>query len=204
MLLYDNFEDCKTKLSGTYVYYDGKAAFVKDVFNWVDEHTGAQTGEYGLGIITSNSRNRSAVKLSDPKLNYMDFNLGYANYGDAAVWWFRIPNKQYSQGLRYNQLGRYSTSMAHYQNAELNWSKPSIDMLENRYPKFSLAEEWVKTDKAAVQAFHKDFAISWEPVHKDLILEYKGKQVGHFTDPKHINLLDEYKHLTEAIREAVA
>jgi hypothetical protein len=197
MLLYDNMEDVRSKLSGTICYYKGNAVFVKEI---------AQAGDgngYVLIVTPIGSRSKAIVNLSDPELNYMSFNLGYTNHGGAACWWYRHPIRQYRQGLRADQLGCKASRQEFYDVA-FDFSRPVADMLENIYPKFSEAEKKLKDSDATIIAFNRNFAASWDHVHKDMVLEYKGKPIGHSTNLRDFKLMDDYKHLTESLMEAVA
>lgn len=194
MLLYDNIEDVKTKLIGTYVYYDGKAMFCKDCS--INEKE-----KFVIGLMAPNARNRKWVELDDPKLNYMNFNLGYTNGMKWAVWWYRIPQRQYRQGLRHDQVGMLASNDMFKHYAELNFNKPTFEMMENIYPKFEEIFKPLQDGHANIMAFHKDFAATWDKFHKDLIIEYKGTQFASFK--KDFEIVDEYAYLTEALKEAV-
>jgi hypothetical protein len=195
MLQYDNLEDVRSKLLGTYIYYDGKVHLVKDAME-------VEMGKYALKLATPNARNYKTAFLNDEGLNFMRYNLGYSNHGHSAAWWYRIPLKQYRQGLKAEQVRPFASKEEFLHRVEFGMNKPIIDMLENVYPKFEEIEKPLKDRNAEVLAFHKDFAACWDHIHKDMILEYKGKAIGCFK--KDFELMDEYQHLIEALKEAVA
>lgn len=202
MLLYDNADDVKAKLAGTLCYHGGKACLVREAMPDFDHEQ--QKEIYLLRLQFLNSRHYKTVKLDDPDFNYMRFNLGYSNHGHSAVWWYRIPIKQYHQGLRHNQLKKRLTNPAYAGHVEFGLNLPICNMMEAVYPDFEQCVKDLKDGDANVSAFHQDFAASWDKVHKDLIIEYKGVQVGSLISRDNFNLMDEYKHLTEALKEAVA
>lgn len=196
MLLYDNLEDVRSKLLGTYVYYEGKAVLVKDIGE-------VTPGTYMLTIVPPNGRSRKNCLLDDPNLNYMRYNLGYSNHGHSAAWWYRMPLKQYRQGLKNEQMRLYASKDEYLHRVEFGFNKPITDMLEGVYPKFEEIEKPLKDKNAEVIAFHKDFAASWDAIHRDMVLEYKGKSIGCFKK-NDFELMEEFQHLTEALKEAVA
>lgn len=200
MILYDNFEDVRAKLLNTMCYYKGKAIFIKDI-----QHDAEDPNDFILVYVTVDNRNRKHVKLSDPGLNYLNFNLGYVTYnGVGAVWWYRIPQRQYRQGLKRDQLGIVSPNARGLQGLEFNFDRNVVNMLENKYPKFGEVAEQVRDFNDRSVAFHRDFATSWDRIHRDYIIEYKGRPIGSATDTQNFKLIDEYQHLTEAFKEAVA
>lgn len=199
MILYDILDDAKNKLVGTIVYYKGKAVFVKDV-QPMDTDDGVK---YVVYMANLNGGKRMTALLDDPDLNYMNFNLGYANAHGYACWWFRHPMRQYAQGLKAGQLGRVASRREFY-DMGFNYNGSICKMLENSYPKFQEIEKELKDEDQLAIAFHRDFAASWDKVHRDMIIEYKGRLIGHSTNLKDFELMDEYKYLTEALKEAVA
>lgn len=196
MLKYDNYDDVKTKLFNTICMYDGKAAFVKDISIDLDNPE-----MYFLHMALPRARSKKVVPLDDPKLNYLEFNLGYSNHLNyGSVWWYRIPYRQYHQGLRSNQLGWCSTKN---HNPDFGFTDHICRMLENEYPTFDEAEKVTKDQQnSPTVAFNKDFSVAWDRIHHDLLIEYKGTLIGCCKSPKEADLLSEYKHLTEAFREA--
>jgi hypothetical protein len=195
MLLYDNLEDAKTKLVNTICTHQGKAVLV----NKVSEVE--KPGNFIISCVQTNVRSHISVNLADPDFNYMKFNIGYSNHGHSAGWWYRIPVKQYRQGLKSEQM-RLNVSNPHFRDIEFQFNRPIADMVENKYPSFVEAEVMLKRGEAHILAFHKDFACTWDEIHHDLIVEYKGKKIGSMISPNNFKLLSDYTFLTEALREA--
>lgn len=205
MLLYDNFDDVKTKLGQTIIYYKGQAVFVKDI-QPIPNEAGDIYIDYTLSIAFQDKRNMQKVKLSDvDNLNYLKYQLGYANFHGTAIYWYRKPVKQYKQGLKADQMHyKIADGNQMMQDQPWNFNRPVIDMLEGRYPTFKEAKELIKMGVAKVLAFHKDFAFSHNPVFDEFELEYKGVKIGHTPDFVNINLTDKYAYVKEALMEAVA
>jgi len=197
---YDNLEDTKTKLLGTYCYYADKAFTVKTVNTAVPN---ADNGDYVIsGQLMFNGRGVE-FKIDDPKFNCTHYNLGYVNFSPSSHWYYRIPAKQYKQGLRYDQVGCKVTKSEYYGGPNFKPSKPLALMLENNYPTLPEALKSVKDKERVVTAFHKNFAVSYDEVHNDFVIEYKGNYIGHTHDFREIKLMREYDHLIESLREVI-
>lgn len=197
--LFDNLDDVCSKFVGTVVYYNGKPVNVKSANVSPDKK-----GEFQL-LITSTGAKAMFINLTDPALNYRDYNIGYANVGTNAPWWYRLPQKQYAQGLKRQQLGcKFSNEMAGL-DENFNFSGPYIKMLENVYPSIGDCAARLHSGNIIVSAFHRDFAMSWDKIHEDHILEYRGTRIGTLTGPKLTNgkLIPEFAHLKETIQEAM-
>lgn len=199
MLHYDNYDDAVTKLANTICYHDGKAVFVKGVnVSDFDGKTLLLTLQ-----LTRNGRSK-VVELVDKGLNYTNFNLGYVNYEVGSAWWFRKPIRQYRQGLKADQLSLRASEQEYYQLAHFGFYNNICDMLENNYPTLVECEQKLKDKERPIVAFHKNFAATWDPLHRDLLLEYQGTRIGVTANFKKFNLLDEFRHLTESLEEIVA
>lgn len=196
--MYDNIDDVKAKLVGTFVYYNGEVHIVKDA-------TLMANGESFQLMLSPKGGKMIWVPLSDPALNYTHYNLGYANYGEYAAWWCRMPAKQYQQGLKANQLRYYWThkDVVYDFNPIFNFSEYNIKMLRGEYPKFDDICPLISSGKVRSAAFHKDFALRWDRIHEDYILDYKGRSVGHVVDKNQFKLMDEFQYLAETIKEVV-
>lgn len=216
MLIYDNLEDARAKLVATMCYYKGKAVLIKEVYHATEAYDAGMIskeynegkkptpGEFCVVATTPEGRTKTCFLLSDPDFNYMDFTLGYANHNQAAVYWYRQPIKQFRQGLKDGQLG-YNVSNKAFKGAMgFEFGRPIADMMEGVYPKFNDAVSTVKSGEHVIVAFHRDFAVSWDKVHEDIILEYKGRLVGHGTSVHNFKLMEGCNHLAEALKEAVA
>ena len=204
---YDNLEDVKSKLLGTIVMYDGVPCHIKQVYTAADY--GNDEHEYWLA--TSNLGGRLVITrgLTDPLFNFTKFNIGYANYKSAAVWWYRLPYKQYRQGLKADQFRYHASEKAAALGIFSFGTGKDIDqMLKAEYPGFEEVEKTIKSQENGglpiVQAFHKNFALSHDRIHDDMILEYKGQLIGNIIDRKTFKLLSEYSHLNEVVQETLA
>lgn len=217
MLSYDNLEDVRAKLNGTLCFYAGKAILVKECYTGqqgIDNEMFAKEylakfpkfdpkKDFAVSLMEPGGRAKRFVLLSDPLLNYMDFRLGYVNHAQVAVWWYRQPIRQYKQGLKHEQLGYQCSNKAYQGHFDFSFSRPVADMMENTYPVFADAVGRVKAGDANICAFHKNFAVSWDVVHQDVILEYKGRQIGHSAGTNSFKLMEDCQHLTEALKEAM-
>lgn len=199
---YDNLDDVKSKLAGTIINYNDVPVVCKAAVLCEDDME-----SFMLHITNSlTGRNMHHVKLQDPKLNWTKFNLGYINYGNhGAFWFYRQPLRQYRQGLKAEQMKYLASERT--PDFGLNFPGPckqTEDMLLNRYPSIEEIEKKLKDGEAPTVAFHRDLALSWDKIHKDMILEHKGKLIGcmsaKMTDVK---LSDDYEHLTETIKEVI-
>ncbi len=195
MIPYDNLEDVKVKLYQTMCYYDGNAVLVKQVQE-VEPKT------FLIDIYNVGSRAKRQVFLNDKLFNYMEFNLGYCNYDHESLWWYRYPNRQYRQGLKNDQMGSV-TPRGNYHGIDFTFCNPVVSMLENKYPKLDELEKPLRDGNLIVRAFHKDFAATWDNVHQDFVIEYKGAQVGSMTPKRDVKFLSEFNHLNEVFREVV-
>lgn len=201
---FDNIDDVKSKFVGTICYYDGNPIMVKTASFQCDENGKFIPMRFELTVVPYGDKSR-VIKLEDPLFNYKEYNLGYANNAHYAVWWYRVPYKQYQQGLKKEQL-HYISSDPHFMVEEnFNFSKPYVCMLSNDYPNMDLCEKVLKDQKTKMAAFHKDFALSWDDIHEDFVLEYRGVKVGASLNGnlKEFKLTADYKHLAEALMEAL-
>lgn len=197
---FDNLDDVNTKFMGTICYHEGVPVYVKQALN------GDNPGEFFLHVNALNQKLKS-IKLEDKAFNYKNYNIGYVNYGQQAIWWFRKPIKQYRQGLKKDQMAVIMPNGYHPDlDMSFTFSKPVVNMLENSYPSVSEIKSHIRNGEATSIAFHKDFALAWDKLHNDFIIEYRGKAVGVGLDPevKSFRLIAEHQHLNEALQEALA
>ncbi|CAM6031251.1 unnamed protein product [Sphagnum compactum] len=122
------------------------------------------------------SGNNVKFALNDPEFNCFKYNLGYLNSRGYSCFFYRIPVKQYRQGLRSDQVSYRFTKRSH--GIEFKRSKYMAEMLENRYPSFEQCCKLLKEDEAEVIAFDRNFALGIDKIHEDYILEYKGEENG--------------------------
>lgn len=196
MQLYDNIDDAKAKLDGTMAYYKGKAVFINHVTFDNDAQMICSLKQLGI-------KNPFVAKLDDPELNYTRYNLGYANGNYCSVWWQRVPLKQYKQGLSKAQVTPKASNNVFYDYAEFSYSSAFVSMLENSYPDIEECSAKLKAQEIAAHAFHRDFGFTWDPLHKDLILEYRGTKIGIMPKLGTFDLADDYQYLKEALKEAI-
>jgi len=197
---YDNIEDAKAKLAASIVYYDGVPVYIKNV----DEQ-----GDGSFHAILTNTltgKHLMQKDITDPLFNFTRFNLGYSNHKASACWWYRVPAKQYKQGLKSDQLRHKASdpAMATGGGFAFNPTTCINEMLINQYPSMEEAEKAVRdADWTRVVAFHKNFAMSYDKIHKDMLLEYKGTVIGFINKNLGLQLVEEYEHLYESLKEVV-
>lgn len=200
---YDNLDDAKVKLYNTICLYKGEPIVVK-VVDYDPEHN----EKFVLKGMYMNGGARAAetpkISIDDPDFNCSDYNIGYINYDQYgfAAWYYRTNQKQYSQGLKYNQLAAKASNQA-YLHAEMRGGKPVIAMLKNEYPTFDKAADILRKGDTSLVAFNKNFAMAKDVIHNDFLLEYKGVPIGFTPDLKSLNLLKAHEHLYEALKEAI-
>lgn len=196
---FDNLEDVNSKFTGTIVYYDKKAVVVKQA-----APSEAEKGEFMLMIAPPSGRGRF-IPLKDPALNYRDYNLGYANGDWYAPWFFRRPLKQYRQGLKRDQLQWNLSDPNIHLDDNFGYSKTYIAMLENVYPDREQVKQLLMDQNVKTAAFHKDFALFFDSIHLDYILEHKGHRCGVSLNPNltEFRLVDEFSYLRETLAEVI-
>lgn len=203
--LYDNIDDATSKLTGTIVYYDNQPVVVKQVGWDENDPNYVKNASFCLYLTKSLASHRGSynvVPLRDPKLNYTRYNLGYANYNGTPVWWYRIPVKQYRQGLKNDQVANKCATP--FFEAPFTPTKALEAMLKVEYPSLREAIELVQENPDDGYAFHPDVAVRWDKIHEDILIEYKGAVIG-CTDIKfnNIKLIDQNRHLVEVVSEAI-
>jgi hypothetical protein len=202
---FDNLADLQAKFDTSIVMYGGKACVVKQSLHQLDPAGNHIKEQYMFVVCAYGGRNKT-VKLEDPLLSWKDYNIGYANTKQTAAWWYRVPLKQFRQGLRREQMGYLHPSPYHMPNENFGMNKQFVSMLENDYPSLDQCEQILKDQVSETIAFHKNFALSWDDLHEDFILECKGKRVGVSIN----NCLTEYRlkpefgYLAESLQEAIA
>lgn len=199
MAEFDLLEDVIQKFSGTVIMYDKKAFYIKAVC--VD---GANPGKFLLQGAAPNARSYKNINLHDPALNYRDFKIGYVNGGHYAAWWYRSPHKQWSQGLKSNQMKWRISAPGGHAHDNFGYSKPFINMLEDIYPNLEVVKKALIDQNTMAMAFHRDFALSYDDIHDDFVLEYHGSKIGASMDRdlKQFKIIPEARHLMEALKEA--
>ncbi len=196
---FDILEDVSTKFAGTVVLYDKKAHAVKTSTADPDN-----PGQFMLVIAPYNVRSFRNVNLADPALDYKNYQIGYCNGGNYATWWYRKPHKQWSQGLKSNQMGWRVSLPNAGPHDNFGFSKPFINMLEGVYPHIEAVKKALIDKEVMALAFHKDFALSYDGIHDDFIIEYHGTKIGVSLghEMKQFKIMPEFRHLIEALQEA--
>lgn len=193
---FDILEEVNSKFLGTVVLFDKKAALVK-------ESAYTENG-FVLFLQTQGSRSYTSVALNDPALNYKNYQIGYVNGGHYASWWYRKPHKQWKQGLQGNQMGWRVSGQNGQAHDNFGFTKPFINMLEGVYPDIEQAKKALIDKTMKALAFHKDFALSYDDIHDDFIIEYHAVKIGASLDRelKQFKIIPEARHLIEALQEA--
>lgn len=200
----DNLKDVRQKFEKTLVYYDGKA-------HWVGQCSESDGGnEFSLLLYTAEALNKLQgaakpkwVKVIDPLLQYRLYNIGYLQYADATCpWLYRVPYRQYKQGLH---LPSQVCSNMH-EGGLVDWvsfNDKVAAMLENQYKPLEECMKSVFDDHTSTWAPHKDFALRFDRLHSDFIIEYKGIDVGSLSKDRSHRFLPETSYLHETFREEV-
>lgn len=199
---FDNLADVTSKFVGTVCYYDKQAVYVKNC----DSPNGVEFKAMIQGSSGSALGRGKWIDIHDEAFRYRDYNIGYANAGGYACWWFRQPHKQYQQGLKKSQMGWFSPDNPHIgMEHPFQYSPAFIKMLENNYPSVDEVNTMLRGEKAQAVAFHRDFALQWDKIHQDHILMYRGQQIGVSLNPKltEFRLVNEFQHVKEALKEAL-
>lgn len=197
MANFDLLEDVNQKFTGSVLLYDKKVVLCKSVST-----SPVKAGEFILQLAPQNSRNVLDINVSDPALDYKNFRIGYCNGGNYAAWWYRKPHKQWSQGLKANQMG-FRISGGHPHD-HFGFNKPFNNMLEGIYPDIETVKKCLIDKSSMAMAFHKDFALSYDDIHDDFVLEYHGTKIGASIgrELKQFKIMPEARHLVEALKEA--
>lgn len=193
---FDTLDDARAKLLGTFCYYKGKAVYVKALDPAGDDWSMLV---YDVG---GTAGSRQQVLVSDKDFQASEFRIGYANFSNAAVFYYRIPARQYRQGLKAEQVGVSMSNPNWRHEIQFSSNRSIKDMMEGNYPTLEDAKKRITDELTEVMAFHKDFAISRNRIHNDFIVEYKGTQVGHTTGKNDFTLMPQFAHLSEALKEA--
>jgi hypothetical protein len=204
---FDNLDDVTNKFVATLVMYNKKAALVKAVHYQEDKgKVILDKFRLVLSIAQADQNAAAIVNLDDPLLKYTDYNLGYANHKKYAAWWYRVPLKQYRQGLKRDQMAYNVSYPGVVPDDNFGYSMPWIRMLENEYPSLDTVGRLLLDNMVEAISFHKNFALAWDNLHEDYILEFKGKKVGVSLNKglTEYRLLPEFRFLAESLQEAIA
>lgn len=195
---FDNLDDVVGKFLNTICYYDGRPVKVDNI-----QHSDDIKGSFTL-LLKGELGPHFLCDISDPLFNYRDFNLGYANLSQYATWLYRKPLKQYQQGLKRNQVAYLSgLPMDGLADDGFGFSKNYLKMLKDVYPSMKVCAKQVKAQARRSAAFHRDFALSYNLLHEDFTLEFRGKNIGISGDLKYFKLAPEHEYLRETLHEVL-
>jgi hypothetical protein len=76
-------------------------------------------------------------------------------------------------------------------------------MLSNSYPSIAECAKIVREGVRQSYAFHKDFAVSFSPLHDDYALEFRGKKIGITADLVGFKLMPDHEYLRETLQEVL-
>lgn len=174
-----DFENANFRLAGTIVRLDNKPVFVHNIF------AGMVAELSDLDNIYENYR------VDGNKLDITPVPLGMCNFEGDVSYLTRVPvRRDWRQGLRRENFISDNYPHAGIPPHEL------AKVIRGEYPTFQEAYEQVK-GKAKAVAWSRQWAIK-----RGGQLRYKWDTVGEYKAGQFI-LLDEFKHLYEALEEAV-
>jgi hypothetical protein len=197
--IYDNINDARRKLEGTIVYYDGFPYNVRNVFPNRDD-----PACFMLRLTANIIDSVIDVKLVDPRLNFREYNLGFEQNQNGLIWWFRSPYRQYRQGLRRDQIGCLMPQINHPEASyiEFQYSRSLCNMLTNTYPTLQSVLKTIRDNPVVPMAFHQDFAVRWDRLHKGTVVVWRNVDVGVLNGSDRFDPLPEHKFLKETFDEA--
>lgn len=203
-MLYDNVQDARAKLQGTFCYYKGRAVNVREV----DERdlNGSTQISCLMSFMDDPGSRGFRIPMTDPEFAYMQFNLGYMNVGPYAVWYYRIPLRQYRQGLRRDQCSVRDESGlqpngGHHGYDLLGNNAHTADMMMNKYPTFEEAIKKLSDGQTIKIAFHRNFALFRDKLRRDYVLEYKGVPTAFGSTDAMFKCADNMGYLRETLQE---
>lgn len=182
----EDWSYAKTRLEGTWVKYNKEPVFVEriDGCNNCMVIPMTKTGEYGREVI---------VNMDD--LDLCPFSLGYANFGDVALYVSRQPmRRDWKQGLRVENI--VVTANGETTTRFRVRSSGFYSMFMNEYPSFKKALE--KSKALGSCAWHKHWCVT-----AGQIVCYKhGEVVGSIV--KGSVVLDKgFEYLKESLQESL-
>lgn len=197
---FDNLADVTSKFVGTVCYYKDKPVFVKTAFHSDD-------GENKLLLsVAEYNKPGEIIEVNSPDFRYINYNLGYVNYGQGAAWWYRRPARQYQQGLKQDQLRFYSEDIFGKAKDTFQFNKRWVDMLSNKYPSFELCQKSTR-DGMGLVAWHRDFAVLYNGMNDNMddkyTLYYRASPIGSLLNSGKVILSPESNYLQEALQEAM-
>lgn len=204
---YDTVQDARAKLQGTLAYYGDTSVYIHEITEYLPDPNANVLGmRCRLNWLTDMTAKRQTVDITDLKFRYMEFNIGYINAYQYATWFFRMPFRQYRQGLRNDQC-QFRDESGLWRNINVNQAHilgataETGFMMEDKYPSFEEALKGVR-DKTAIKiAFHRDFAISQDGLRGEIVLEHKGIPTAYADTGMIFKCNSELNFLRETISE---
>lgn len=187
-MIYDNQRDANSRLSGTIVLWENKAARVLDV-----------TENLGLFMRQLSTTKEAVLKQDDAALQLISPPLGYANLKRGAVYLVRKPVRMWKQGLDPRQLWMEGRPVL----VRAQWDGPEFTKCyDGDYPTIDKAVKMFKGTNPFAQESPETVAFSRQwAVGKRGELLYKNKEVGRMGD--RLTLNDKYGWLAEALEESL-
>lgn len=192
---FDNLNDVTSKFVGTMCYYKDEPVYVKTAFHADDDPM-----KFILSVAKYGDQSE-LVDVHDPEFRYRDYNLGYTNH-NTATWWYRRPSRQYQQGLKPEQVRFFSETGLGNPKSNFSFIKPYIRMLKNDYMSLEEAQKFTRDGKMPIAAWHRDFAVAWNPNDSLYYIEYRGSRIGVLGAAMNPVLKPEANYLKEALQEA--
>lgn len=205
---YETLEEITTRLKGSVVIYDGDPVYVVDVgqVGPGDPADVARVYIAPLPILPGKEYTKEMCErkfITSKKFDLRPFKMGFMNYEGEAVYLSRIPQRQYTQGLKNNTLRAAMPSGKPFKGfGSVVTAQAFVDCIKGKYPSI---QEAMRTGASSV-ALSRDFAFTRDEDLNLLILNYKdvkcgtkdmdsGHEVGFRLSPK-------FKFLKESLEQA--
>lgn len=148
-------------------------------------------------------RDGTEYPLQSDVVNIVFERLGYVNTKHQCLFLSRTPKRMWKAGLVPDNLQvsfMHPRFVRHEDHTEVHQMLDYI--VNNKYPSFRKACLEVQARRAAARAFHNNFAVSLSDETDQLVLYYKGFEIG-YVDVKNnaIFIGDTFTHLNEQIFE---
>ncbi|MCA9381303.1 hypothetical protein KC678_03490 [Candidatus Dojkabacteria bacterium] len=180
----DDWEYAHAKLSDSVITFNNFPYYVKEVTPSCHVHL----KKFYFGESVSANLNQ---------LDLTPFSLGYYNSNDSCIYVKRVPQRNWKQGLRTNNIA----SNGGFVEFE---SEGFLNCLLDKYPSIDDCIEFISCQEYKAISFHKQFALG-SKFKKGFNLLYKDKKVGYIDPEKTIfPVFDEhYIFLTELFEDII-
>jgi hypothetical protein len=164
---YSTLEEARTRLSGSIGYFDREPMYVRGIDN-----QGRTDFVLYLSRLSNIEENAVLAMYSTDydKLNFKDFSLGFVNSPGGNLYYAeRVPTRRYKQGLTMENLDIQPVVIDPYNRARaigrerIVYSKAFADTLQQRFPSFEEARDYLFDTDNLGRAFAPWFAISRIP-----------------------------------------